>query len=190
MSRVQIVQGGKAVSIDGRPGDNMLDFLRREGFFVNAPCGGNGTCKKCKVEVQVESAGSEGLEKLKTVLACQTPVPDQNCRIQIPDYSGPSMEIETGFFSERDRASASVEEGASSESLYGAAVDLGTTTVVAKLCRLSDGKEAGVRRGWNRQARYGADVISRVKYIMENQGGLEELCLCARSQIFSMIREM
>lgn len=190
MSRVQIVQGKKAVSVEGRPGDNMLDFLRQEGFFVNAPCGGNGTCKKCKVKVQVESAGSEGSEELKTVLACQTPVPDQDCRIQIPDYSGPSMEIETGFFSERDRASASVKEGISSESLYGAAVDLGTTTVVAKLCRLSDGKEAGVRSGWNRQARYGADVISRVKYIMENQGGLEELCLCARSQIFSMIREM
>lgn len=67
MSRVQIVQGKKAVSVDGRPGDNMLDFLRQEGFFVNAPCGGNGTCKKCKVKVQVESAGSE---ELKTVLAC------------------------------------------------------------------------------------------------------------------------
>ena len=145
MSRVQIIQGKKAVSVDGRPGDNMLDFLRQEGFFVNAPCGGNGTCKKCKVKVQVESAGSE---ELKTVLACQTPVPDQDCQIQIPDYSGPSMEIETGFFSERDRASASVEEGISSGSLYGAAVDLGTTTVVAKLCRLSDGKEAGIRSGW------------------------------------------
>lgn len=32
-------------------GTNLLKFIRKNGIEVNSPCGGNGTCGKCKVKV-------------------------------------------------------------------------------------------------------------------------------------------
>ena len=38
-------------NMEAPAGANLLDALRQAGIFVNAPCGGNGTCGKCKVTV-------------------------------------------------------------------------------------------------------------------------------------------
>lgn len=56
-----------------------------------------------------------------------------------------------------------------------AAVDLGTTTVVARLYDLASGAELATESGWNAQAPYGADVISRIQYTLEQPDGLQEL---------------
>ena len=48
------------------------------------------------------------------------------------------------------------------------AVDIGTTTVVIYLYRLSDGTLLCVRSGMNAQRGFGADVISRINYCNEN----------------------
>lgn len=32
-------------------GTKLMDALRKAGIFPDAPCGGNGTCGKCKVTV-------------------------------------------------------------------------------------------------------------------------------------------
>ena len=55
----------------------------------------------------------------------------------------------------------------------GAAVDIGTTTVVLVLVDLLTGKTLATSSDYNRQARAGDDVISRIAYAEE--GGLEEL---------------
>jgi len=44
----------------------------------------------------------------------------------------------------------------------GAAVDLGTTTVVVEIIDLSDGRTMAASAGLNGQARFGADVVSRI----------------------------
>jgi len=58
---------------------------------------------------------------------------------------------------------------------YGLAVDIGTTTVVAALLDLEDGSEAARRGEYNRQSRYGEDVISRINYASKNEKGVEEV---------------
>ncbi len=63
----------------------------------------------------------------------------------------------------------------SSMKLYGLAVDIGTTTVAGYLCDLSTGEVAAVHSMMNPQVSYGEDVMSRVTYIMTQEGGLEEL---------------
>ncbi len=45
-------------------GENLLQLVRNEHLDVHAPCGGKGTCKKCKLEI----------DGLGTVLACKTTV--------------------------------------------------------------------------------------------------------------------
>ena len=59
--------------------------------------------------------------------------------------------------------------------LYGLTFDLGTSTLVGKLIRLSDGNEVAAISRLNSQSKYGADIISRIQYVKEQQHGLEEL---------------
>ena len=58
-----------------------------------------------------------------------------------------------------------------SESNYGLAIDVGTTTVVAQLVDLNSGKVLGVEGTHNKQAGFGEDVISRMIFAC-GKGGL------------------
>ncbi|MBC7287530.1 MAG: DUF4445 domain-containing protein [Armatimonadetes bacterium] len=58
---------------------------------------------------------------------------------------------------------------------FGAAVDLGTTTVVGYLFDLTTGDYLASATSYNPQARHGADVISRINYAMTSPDGLAEL---------------
>jgi len=64
-----------------------------------------------------------------------------------------------------------VREADSSE-LYGAAVDVGTTTVVVYLLDLVSGKVMTVESDYNAQIPYGEDVISRITYASREGDGL------------------
>ncbi|NLL18407.1 MAG: DUF4445 domain-containing protein [Clostridia bacterium] len=68
----------------------------------------------------------------------------------------------------------SIEAGDTRESQYAVAVDIGTTTVVAYLVKLSTGEIMGSAGTYNKQARFGDDVISRIIYVNE-PNGLEQL---------------
>ncbi|MGD0783616.1 MAG: 2Fe-2S iron-sulfur cluster-binding protein, partial [Candidatus Aminicenantales bacterium] len=61
-----------------------------------------------------------------------------------------------------NRRILAVEPGDASGRAFGAAVDLGTTTVVVEIVDLNDGRTAGVSAGLNGQIRFGADVVSRI----------------------------
>lgn len=57
------------------------------------------------------------------------------------------------------------------EGVYGLAVDIGSTTVVAHLCDLRTGQVLATEAMMNPQVRYGEDLMSRVSYgMMEPQG--------------------
>jgi uncharacterized 2Fe-2S/4Fe-4S cluster protein (DUF4445 family) len=60
------------------------------------------------------------------------------------------------------------------EKRYGLSVDIGTTTVVAYLVDLADGRLLDVGSTYNSQMRWGDDVITRIVHATEG-GGLEEL---------------
>jgi uncharacterized 2Fe-2S/4Fe-4S cluster protein (DUF4445 family) len=68
-----------------------------------------------------------------------------------------------------------VEGGDTTAQLYGLAVDVGTTTVVAALTDLRTGAVASVQSALNGQAPFGADVISRISHVMLETDGLAVL---------------
>ena len=78
-----------------------------------------------------------------------------------------------------------MEKGDTSKNLYGVAVDLGTTTVVAYIRNLNDGTIAGVASNYNRQISCGEDILSRVNYA--RKGGLGRLQELAAESINSAI---
>lgn len=55
--------------------------------------------------------------------------------------------------------------------VYGLAVDLGSTTIAAQLCNLITGEVVATADTMNPQIRFGEDLMSRVSYVMMNQGG-------------------
>jgi uncharacterized 2Fe-2S/4Fe-4S cluster protein (DUF4445 family) len=57
------------------------------------------------------------------------------------------------------------------QEVYGLAVDLGSTTIAAQLCNLDTGEIVATADTMNPQIRFGEDLMSRVSYVMMNEGG-------------------
>ncbi len=55
--------------------------------------------------------------------------------------------------------------------IFGLAVDLGSTTIAAQLCDLYTGEVVATADTMNPQIRFGEDLMSRVSYVMMNEGG-------------------
>jgi uncharacterized 2Fe-2S/4Fe-4S cluster protein (DUF4445 family) len=68
-----------------------------------------------------------------------------------------------------------VEAGNTAVDSYGIGFDIGTTTVVGYLMDLNTGEQVGVSAALNPQSVYGADVISRLSFVIEHQDGTQKL---------------
>ncbi len=64
--------------------------------------------------------------------------------------------------------------------VYGLAVDLGSTTIAAHLCDLKTGEVVASSGIMNPQIRFGEDLMSRVSYGMMNKGGDQEMTRAVR----------
>jgi uncharacterized 2Fe-2S/4Fe-4S cluster protein (DUF4445 family) len=74
--------------------------------------------------------------------------------------------------------------------VYGLAVDLGSTTIAAHLCDLATGEVIASSGVMNPQIRFGEDLMSRVSYSMMNASGAEEMTRAVRegmNGLFSQI---
>ena len=74
----------------------------------------------------------------------------------------------------QDREVIRLEPGLN-EYLYGAAVDIGTTTIAMYLCNLENGEIVATVSEMNPQIVYGEDVMSRIQYTTAHQDGLHTL---------------
>ncbi len=74
-----------------------------------------------------------------------------------------------------ERILLDVAPGENADTAFGLAADLGTTTVVMELVDLVAGRILGKAIGLNAQARFGADVISRISHAILAPAQAEEL---------------
>lgn len=151
--------------LTARAGQTVLEVLRTAGLQPDAPCGGKGTCGKCRVTV-------DG----KEVLSCQTIV-DRDMVVELRSRGG--NEILTGGISE------AVQPDGKNE--YVLAYDIGTTTVVCYLLSGITGKLLAQASTLNPQVAFGGDVISRIQYVMET--GSTELRDAIRGALGKLARE-
>ncbi len=82
-----------------------------------------------------------------------------------------------------------IEPGDTTALCYGAAVDIGTTTVVVSLVNLVTGGELAACTMINPQKNHGLDVLSRIQHVREHPDGLGELSRMARECIDALIGE-
>ena len=72
-------------------------------------------------------------------------------------------------------------------SLYGLAIDLGSTTIAGHLCDLRTGEVITSSGLMNPQIRFGEDLMSRVSYGMMNIGGAAEMTAAVREGMNGLI---
>ena len=68
-----------------------------------------------------------------------------------------------------------IEEGDTTAQHYGLAVDLGSTTVVARLLDCNSGEILKEVSSFNKQIQWGTDILSRIFYCKDNKEKLEEV---------------
>ena len=72
---------------------------------------------------------------------------------------------------------------------YGAAVDIGSTTIAVHLCDLTRGEVVGSAGAMNPQIRFGEDLMSRVSYAMLNPEGAAQMTRAVRGAVSDLIRD-
>lgn len=132
---------------------------------MSMPCGGNHTCGKCRVWVEggVEPPGERELALLggstEQRLACFARVTG-DCQVRTASAGG--QQIAANYRPDEMPLSPIYDAP------YGAAVDIGTTTVAAYLFSRNSAQPLAVGSEINRQRSYGADVLSRIAYCNEH----------------------
>ncbi|MEP3786274.1 ASKHA domain-containing protein [Ascidiaceihabitans sp.] len=74
--------------------------------------------------------------------------------------------------------------------VYGLAVDLGSTTIAAHLCDLQTGDVVASSGIMNPQIRFGEDLMSRVSYSMMNAGGSDEMTRAVREGMNALFTQI
>lgn len=162
------------------PGRLLSDALRDGRAAPAMPCGGNHTCGKCKIRAQ---GALSPVTQAEMALLTQEELAEGvrlACFVQIEGdctaYTA-KQDIETLSWA---RMPVFTPDGEG----YGLAVDIGTTTVAVRLYdRVSGTPLAEVLEG-NRQAVFGADVITRIG--ATGEGKAQEMTDTIRGQLADM----
>jgi len=75
------------------------------------------------------------------------------------------------------------------EDSYGAAVDIGSTTIALYLSNLRTGEILAAESEMNPQIVYGEDVMSRIQYAIEHKDGLEKLHKAVIATLNKLVRQ-
>jgi len=235
-------------------GTKVLEAAARAGLTIDTPCGGEGTCGKCRVLIVGSRCEPMRAEREHFSpreldegwrLACQTTI-CAPCSIRTPagslfadshqilttthndaaellpavrkvhlptgeadakqlreqlGYADADAKAEAALTEQLRRGAdgataviiedtlAAFEPGDTAEACFGAAFDVGTTTVAGSLLDLSTGGELAVASAMNPQVRFGDDVISRIKHA-SSPAGADELARAIRGAIDELIGQL
>lgn len=163
-----------------RAGERLADQLFHAG--VEFPCGGESACGGCRIRV-IE--GDVPITEMMRVALTEEELA-QGWRLACCANAAGAVTVEVDQWSVHvltDEAAVPIEprEG------FGAAIDLGTTTLVAQLVDLETGEVLAVETALNAQARFGADVMSRIQYELKQPG---EPRAVIRRQLGEMLRRL
>ena len=184
------IEGGSDLTIEAADGANVLEVARNAGISIDAPCGGAGTCGKCRLKLlEGEVEGGKNKRKPQEYnegwrLACQSTVVG-DVHFMVPaEAASFAHDIQTADLSSQEELdrynhelsnlfASGIARGVAQEG-YGVAIDIGTTTVTAALLDLQSGEIHGKASAGNDQIRFGADVINRI-ISQSKPGGVEAL---------------
>ncbi len=239
MINIRIPRKNKTITTE--IGDKLFKILLDNDEFVDGPCGGRGTCGRCKIkdisgqlppvtedekkllseeelnngirlaclvgptsDIEIDIIDQEKNHKLltggfipkfninpairkkaisidKPTLGISTTYEDLFTGIldvkELDLRVLKGLKMQSGEFTAvyNEKKLIGLEYGNTTDEIYGIAVDIGTTTLVASLIDLNNGEEIDSEAEINSQKIFGQDVLTRITYVVENgeQGTLE-----------------
>ena len=164
MYKLTVLGNGKKhiLEFDGNP--TVQQVLERHGISMSHPCGGKGVCGKCAIEIlgAISEPDERELENGHRL----------SCRTRLFGDAQAILKADSNLFVESAVESIQVQTEDTGARI-GAAVDIGTTTVVLSVYDLSTGKCLSTRSMLNPQSTVAADVMGRIDAGMS--GRLNEL---------------
>lgn len=187
------------LNIDSKTTDKttILEYCRSHGIAgIETPCGGKGTCGKCKVTVTKPY--------YKEVLACRTRICDgmeiivgrkentgtkEDSMVVLTNGGNVSEKLNEHVNRNVVLKEETVNESEKVESNAGtlAACDIGTTTVVCYLIDKETGQIISTRSSANPQRSFGADVLSRIEAAGRIEASSEPGLKIMQTQIVSLL---
>jgi len=157
---VKIYLNNSHVSCNFAEGETILVACARAGIVLSAPCGGRQRCGKCTVriiegQVTDSMSGGDATDSEGWVRACAAiPLTDITiaCHDEIMDRAAAVDQPSPAGTAVRAAAGATV-----------VALDIGTTTVSARLINLDTATVVDTVSALNDQRAFGADVMSRIE---------------------------
>ncbi len=181
-------------------GTTVLEAAGRANIIIETPCGGNGTCGQCRVVITRNppqpTESERGIlapdEIARGVrLACHTVI-TSDMTVEVPATSrflGQKILAHGLDAVYRLEPTVSLDPDDKAGLLFGAAFDVGTTTIVGVLMDLANDAQAAVSSRANPQIPFGDDVIARIGHAGK-AGGLAQLRNLIVNCVNSMIAEM
>ena len=162
-----------------QPGESIAQALLRKDYKVPMACGGNGTCGKCKVEIDGAWVNSCKLY----------PKPEEDIIISAFGWGEGREELTQIAGVEK----INITEGRAREAKGQTrktflAVDIGTTTIAAALVEKETGAVLATAGCGNSQRIFGQDVLSRIKASVAGTG--EKLKTLIRQDILNLSEEI
>ena len=209
------IKSNGTITCDGKtyqlsPGKTVFDYADDLAVQVPTSCFRTGQCHECIVEIK------QGMEHLRPSneaeaflrdnyrLACQSIVLDIDAHIEFtPLRRSPRILTHIGTIEEKAGTPKSLNPLVTQKDgivyydnepidrfrghIYGLALDIGTTTVVANLVDLENGETVSVSSFENPQRFGGSDIMHRISYDGEFEGELRKSLIAAlNSQIMEM----
>ena len=161
MATLNIHQGQRLTRLEFEPPMPLSQLLASQAIQHVHPCGGCGVCGKCAVMLSGEISAPTAAEfRCGARLSCQA-VLLGDADVMLPDIL-PMAQIEGG-------SCAKLTPAHPMQGRYGAAVDIGTTTIALQLFDLSSGHCVGSAGMRNPQTVVAADVIGRIDAALHGQ---------------------
>ena len=162
-----------------QPGESIAQALLRKDYKVPMACGGNGTCGKCKVEIDGAWVNSCKL----------CPKPEEDIIISAFGWGEGREELTRIAGVEK----INITEGRAREAKRQTrktflAVDIGTTTIAAALAEKETGAVLATAGCGNSQRIFGQDVLSRIKASVAGTG--EKLKTLIRQDILNLLEDI
>jgi uncharacterized 2Fe-2S/4Fe-4S cluster protein (DUF4445 family) len=171
------------ITLTANAGTPLMDVLHEYG--VEFPCGGAGTCGNCKVRLL---RGSIAVSE-KHAAALRKKNLDSSWRLACMSVVGDDITLEIAQWEQLILADNSAF-AFSPKSGYGIAVDLGSTTIVSQLINLQTGSVVAVQQGINPQAKYGADIMSRIAFALQKKEHAKELTELTQRVVWEQVEQL
>lgn len=172
-------------ALTAAPGQTLYDVLSAFAVdeSIHAPCAGRGLCRRCLVRAEGALSYEPGARPDNAdglCLACRTVVRG-DCQVW-PVANGDMQTAEA--VSALD--TAGLRRPDCPPDALGIAVDIGTTTVAAFLFSLFDGRCLATHTQENNGRAMGADVITRMQWVMDHADGSRRMVELMRKQLADM----